>query len=628
MVTEIFSYLAGKGYSLRDSGADQWVTNCPYCGKKDHFYINKNNGLWDCKSGSCGKKGSFSTLKKHFGDDFVLTSPFSDTAFLNPEKKSYPEYSMSLCTKYHEELLADEKQMRWLKEERGLTEETIKHFKLGLKKDKFSVRANKHIDWIGIPLTCSEKLVNVKYRSGAGEEKDFSFIPKSMLPMFNHDGVEKDEPLILCEGEFDAMILWQNGFKNVLSTSAGAGTFKTEWYDYIKNLNPQVIYVVYDNDSDNPANPGQKYAQEIVYRFGEELAKNIILPEGKDPTDYFVKHKHTSDEFRVLLNKAAMADVESVYGSVEVLDRLILETEGGVEKFGLQTQFDNVNRLIGGGMCEGEVIVLTARAKIGKTTFAQNITYDMCVNAGAPVLFMCLEMRPERTMRKMVSMITEIDDANLTTSDFRKAKEIFADLPFYFSYFWETVNMDHVEKVFTLARKRYGIKIGVFDNLHFLCRNVNHIVQEVGIVSKRFKQLAEKLKIPIILIVQPRRVDANNIPSSEDLKDSSAIKADADKVVILHRVPMAFSPEVGSVGNNMVDLIVSPLEESLHPITMVKCDASRFSSGGQSLLWFDGAKSKYRYATSQEIEDFKILYNNNEEQKKSFGKMRKISNEY
>ena len=35
------------------------------------------------------------------------------------------------------------------------------------------------------------------------------------------------DELILCEGEFDCMVIWQCGFKNVVSVGAGANSLKT-----------------------------------------------------------------------------------------------------------------------------------------------------------------------------------------------------------------------------------------------------------------------------------------------------------------------------------------------------------------------------------------------------------------
>lgn len=596
----VFEYLTSKGIALKDAG-EVWKANCPLCeDSKEHFFINKSSGLWKCHRGSCGRSGSLSTLKSHFKDfNSVLSLDMIFTASnVKPEiVLKWETYLLSV-----QKLLDDAVQLEWLDVTRGLNLETVTHFKLGLKHNKFSPKNQANISWIEFPLLAGNQFVNVKFRSAKGQIKDFSFIPKAPLPLFNHDGVVKGEPIVLCEGEFDAMVLWQRGFKNVLSTTAGAGSFKPEWYDYIKSLQPPMIFIVYDTDA-----AGQKGAKELCSRFGG-LARNIILPEGKDPTEYFLTFKHTEKEFQTLLDNTALADVEYVYSTSSIIDRAIKEIEGKVgNSLELVTPFPGVNKLIGGGFEPGELVVLTARAKIGKTTFAQYITFNMAKKSNIPVLFMCLEMRPERIVRKLICNHFNKDDSIVKVEDYLKAKEELKDIPFYFSYFWNSITMDTVEQVFTQARQRYGIKIGVFDNLHFLCRSKENLTQEIGILSKRFKVLAEKLEIPIILVVQPRRVGKDDVPSSEDLKDSSAIKADADKVLIMHRVLMKPPPDVGEQ-NEIIDMMTTPLEESHHPITMIKCDATRFSSGGSTTLWYDGGCSSFREPTHAEILDFKEMF--------------------
>src|SRR5437868_800139 len=38
------------GVVFNDNTNDtQYIAECPFCGKADHFYVNKENGLWDCK---------------------------------------------------------------------------------------------------------------------------------------------------------------------------------------------------------------------------------------------------------------------------------------------------------------------------------------------------------------------------------------------------------------------------------------------------------------------------------------------------------------------------------------------------------------------------------------------------
>jgi hypothetical protein len=46
----------GVEFTTRRSG-NQWLTTCPFCDRRDKFYINSESFLWDCKV--CGKTGDF-----------------------------------------------------------------------------------------------------------------------------------------------------------------------------------------------------------------------------------------------------------------------------------------------------------------------------------------------------------------------------------------------------------------------------------------------------------------------------------------------------------------------------------------------------------------------------------------
>lgn len=606
---DIQSYLASKGLDVQVESESQLTTRCVFCGKDGHLHINSNNGLWNCKR--CGETGTIKKIQKHFGDnnDVQLLAVFTGS-----EQQSSLNIDIEKYQRAVDLLMFDPVQMKWLTEERGLTHETIEHFKLGLKKNLFSKENQADVEWITVPLIQNEQIVNVKYRTGAPYKKDFKHIKGGILPLFNHDGVVEGEPLILCEGEFDAMILWQHGFTNVLSTTGGCTSFKAEWFDYVLSLKPPIVYVLYDTDV-----PGQTGAKDLCQRFGD-LAKNIVLPFGKDATEYFVTYKKDSKTLQALLDKAALSDLESVITINGAIDTLIEQEEAELLniEYTLKTPWASVNKLISGKFEPGEMVVISAQPGIGKTTLALNMAYDLAKNHDTPILFMCLEMRPERLVKKLVSIALQLEDMNIRKEDYDTAKQHFMDVPFYFSYFWDDVSLDKIEKVFTQARRRFGIKLAVFDNLHFLPRSASNTTAEMSIASKRFKKLAENLGIPILLIAQPRKIEDNGIISSNDLKDTSAIRADADKVILLHRELMMHMVEDVPIrkNNDLLSSLVSPTESAYHPLTLIKVDKSRYGSGGATFLWFDGAKSSYRNATLQEVSDFRKIYQTKKETKK------------
>ena len=64
-------------------------------------------------------------------------------------------------------------------------------------------------------------------------------------------------------------------------------------------------------------------------------------------------------------------------------------------------------------------------------------------------------------------------------------------------------------------------------------------VQEIGLAVQGFKFLAEEMEIPIILIAQPRKIEADAVMTAQDLKDSSSIYSDCDHLIIMHRRRLA-----------------------------------------------------------------------------------------
>jgi 5S rRNA maturation endonuclease (ribonuclease M5) len=114
---------------------------------------------------------------------------------------------------------------------------------------------------------------------------------------------ERHGIVIVCEGEFDSIILNQNSFLAVTGT-AGAGTWKPEWNAFFKGKN---VVLCYDSDvagragALNLLNELQGTASSIknIDLFGSEATKDM-----KDVTDFFVKAQKTAKDFRLMIDSA------------------------------------------------------------------------------------------------------------------------------------------------------------------------------------------------------------------------------------------------------------------------------------------------------------------------------------
>ena len=126
----------------------------------------------------------------------------------------------------------------------------------------------------------------------------------------------------------------------------------------------------------------------------------------------------------------------------------------------------------------------------------------------------------------------------------------------------------------------------MFDHLHFLCRSITNQVQEVGLAVQAFKFLAEELEIPIILIAQPRKIQADSIMTAMDLKDSSSIYSDCDHLILMHRARKVSNTRDLQEGAALQT-------EAFDPVTLIRVEASRYNAGGETVLDYHGEYSRF-----------------------------------
>ena len=108
--------------------------------------------------------------------------------------------------------------------------------------------------------------------------------------------IDKPDSLVICEGEFDCMVLASNGIPAVCST-AGAGTFKDAWIEELSYV--REFYICLDKDD-----AGEKGADALVDKICQiqphASVLKVLLPdrvgEHGDITDYFKKNLGTIED--------------------------------------------------------------------------------------------------------------------------------------------------------------------------------------------------------------------------------------------------------------------------------------------------------------------------------------------
>jgi len=201
----------------------------------------------------------------------------------------YNRPDISKMEGFIEELNNNPVALEYLKTERGLTDDTINHFKLGFDPKR---------EAISIPIFKGDELINIKYRFLNPVKSKYSSERGAETWLYNDVGIDignKKDGVLIVEGEFDLMSVYQTGIKNVVSVAGGKDSYGI-WIERIDNI-PR-IYIAYDNDKG-----GKESAIKIADRLGVEKCFEVSYPEGlKDANEYL--KSHTKDDFKDLIKKA------------------------------------------------------------------------------------------------------------------------------------------------------------------------------------------------------------------------------------------------------------------------------------------------------------------------------------
>ncbi len=173
--------------------------------------------------------------------------------------------------------------MRYLREERGLSDETIRAHKLGYNPTAHKVARRWWIErGITIPTFYAGSLWRVNVRRRADDLRDgrgkYIAASASKVQLFNGDMLASPDvhTVIICTGEFDAMLAQQHAPAGVTCVTFGSESKRPTWeFDYLTR--DKRVIIVFDNDS-----AGERYRQ--AWR---SMGKQARVPTGKDITDYW-----------------------------------------------------------------------------------------------------------------------------------------------------------------------------------------------------------------------------------------------------------------------------------------------------------------------------------------------------
>ena len=191
------------------------------------------------------------------------------------------------------------------------------------------------------------------------------------------------------------------------------------------------------------------------------------------------------------------------------------------------------------GFYDSELYVIGSRASVGKSSFLQNIMYNICAKQKIAGLFFSVEMAKEKVIKRF-SKLTNLD----SSKEMQDWRLVIDDEP--------NVKIDTLCEKARKLHAENSAHIIFIDGLGLIgTEDENRPVYEtVFECVRKLKFLARELKIPVLVTCALARGIDDEPPSLSQLRGTGSIEEYADAIILLHRKPDAESEATAIVAKN------------------------------------------------------------------------------
>jgi hypothetical protein len=253
---------------------------CPFCGRKNKNNFTAWKDCWKCWKG-CGEGDAIKLVMQAKQCDFraaceflggeLQPSTFADKMHSKPVSMPIDEPPNPHWIEDATDILERAQKKLWSPEGkmgmdyllgRGLTPDSIKRFGFGYippyhDPKNYYVHGIRVFHGVLIPSFRDNHLWNARFRTFS-QQPEYRYLNmpygKLLGSLWGGDRLAQWEPLILCEGDFNAAILCQLGYQAV-STSAATNKVTPYWYKQL--ITAPYVLVWGDNDK-----AGQKFNED------------------------------------------------------------------------------------------------------------------------------------------------------------------------------------------------------------------------------------------------------------------------------------------------------------------------------------------------------------------------------
>lgn len=412
--------------------------------------------------------------------------------------------------------------------------------------EKFGIVSKREggANWISVPYVERGRTINHKYRLAS--EKRHRMDPDAPLTLWNHDALltDQDRPLVITEGEWDALAAIQAGFRRSVSVPNGAPAEAAEnlneakRYQFLwrsKALLDDVKQIIIATDGDGP---GKILAADLARWLGPERCKFIAYPaDCKDLGD--VLRLGGEGAVAELLGGAKPYPVKGLY-RLEDFPEPPPTTSLAVGIEGLDDHF---------AMTLGTFSVISGWAGHGKTSLLMRMLANL-MERGVNVALGSFETLPRPILeRRLRACLYRCGEYGPKTERPGPADELLAKRLNVIAHTARDadteLDLDYIIDLAKVAVLRDGVRLLCLDPWNEIEHKRSSDETETEYVSRAIRSLkrfALNYECAVWLVAHPRKPHSDGNPkppSLYDLAGSAHFANKADYGLIIHRDDMA-----------------------------------------------------------------------------------------
>ena len=475
--------------------------------------------IWQCEETEALERAGYSLDK---GTPAPAHQEHKKNTEHQEHKPEAADYTL-FYRKWHQDLKESPEALEYL-HGRGITDESIERFNLGYCGTWKHSRAGEKVPAtkrIIIPRT--KGTYTARRIDKPANEIEANYIKQvqgRQKDLFNLEALDGAETPIICEGELDAISLYQAGAGAVvgIGTTTNAGTLLEE-----AKKHPEAVFILaLDNDPDkedgsNPGKEAQKKLAADMKAAGLEVLSidpAKIYGEAKDGNEAFTKDPERlgkviaylqgkAQEMKAGRDEEREAELRKRTGEGMLEDFLLSVTDKEARTFEpIETGIKDIDRALEGGFIRKTLVTLGAPPAMGKTALAQWI-FENIAQAGHDVLYINLEMSREQLLARSLSRIA-----------WKYEKKDFSALEVLRGYAWT----DEQREAITQAAARYKADIAphFIYNPEGVTNGIDSILTAMETETARLK--AQGKPAPLICIDYLQLVDSGERDAIEGMK--------------------------------------------------------------------------------------------------------------